>query len=132
MLSPTRARSLLRAKGSPQTDVPGRPRTQRIGNRPNLRELLASALPVREWIGVQFTGAVPANSTQRWFTHSWPEHLHVPWNVVPMSPMAGAPQISFNVRVERAPDRHITYWIDITNLTNAEAQIEARYAVLGW
>lgn len=132
LLSPTRARNLLRSTGSAQTDVPGRPRTQRIGNRPNLRQLMASALQVREWIGVQFTGAVPANSTRRWFTHSWPEHLHVLWNVVPMSPRPGAPQISFTVRVERASDRHVTYWIDITNMTSTEAQIEARYAVLGW
>lgn len=132
LLSPTRARALLRATGSPQTDAPGRPRTQRIGNRPNLRQLIASALQQREWLGVQFTGSLPANATRRWFTHSWPEHLHVLWNVVPLSPRPGAPQIDFNVRVERASDRFITYWIDISNLTNAEVQIEARYAVLGW
>lgn len=132
LLSPTRARSLLRSTGSPQTDAPGRPRTQRIGNRPNLRQLIALALQQREWLGVQFTGSVPAHSTRRWFTHSWPEHLHVLWNVVPTSPRPGAPQIDFNVRVERASDRFITYWIDITNLTAADAQIEARYAVLGW
>lgn len=132
LLSPTRARALLRATGSPQTDAPGRPRSQRIGNRPNLRQLIASALQQREWLGVQFTGSLPANATRRWFTHSWPEHLHVLWNVVPLSPRPGAPQISFSVRVERASDRFITYWIDISNLTNAEVQIEARYAVLGW
>jgi len=132
LLSPARARALLRATGSPQTDAPGRPRAQRIGNRPNLRQLIASALQQREWLGVQFTGTLPANATRRWFTHSWPEHLHVLWNVVPLSPRAGAPQIDFNVRVERASDRFITYWIDISNLTNAEVQIEARYAVLGW
>lgn len=132
VLSPTRARDLLRSTGSPQTDAAGRPRSQRIGNRPNLRQLIALALQQREWIGVQFTGTVPANSTRRWFTHSWPEHLHVLWNVVPMSPKPGAPQIDFRVRVERASDRFITYWIDISNLTNTETQIEARYAVLGW
>jgi hypothetical protein len=132
VLSPTRARDLLRSSGSPQTDAPGRPRTQRIGNRPNLRQLISAALQLREWLGVQFTGSVPANSTRRWFTHSWPEHLHVLWNVVPLSPRPGAPQIDFHVRVERASDRFITYWIDITNLTNTEVQIEARYAVLGW
>lgn len=132
VLSPTRARALLRATGSPQTDAPGRPRTQRVGNRPNLRQLIASALQLREWLGVQFTGTVPANATRRWFTHSWPEHLHVLWNVVPLSPKPGAPQIDFKVQTERASDRHVTYWISVTNLTGAEAQIEARYAVLGW
>jgi subtilisin family serine protease len=132
LLSPTRARDLLRRTGSPQTDAPGRPRTQRIGNRPNLRQLISAALPTSEWIGVQFTGAVPANSTRRWFTHGWPEHWHMTWNIVPLTPKAGGPQIDYNVRVERGSDRHITYWIDVTNLTNAEVQIEARYAVLGW
>ena len=43
LLSPARARSLLRETGSPQEDAPGRPSTQRIGNRPNLRQLLANA-----------------------------------------------------------------------------------------
>ncbi len=37
-LSPPAARNLLRTTGSPQQDAPGRPSSQRIGNRPNLRE----------------------------------------------------------------------------------------------
>ena len=39
-LSPVRARELLRATGSPQQDAPDRPRAQRIGNRPNLSQLI--------------------------------------------------------------------------------------------
>ena len=131
-LSPARARELLRATGTLQQDATGRPRTQRIGNRPNLRSLIPAALQLREWIGVQFTGDVPANSTRRWFTHSWPAHWHVVWNVVPMSPKPGAPQLDFNVLVERASDAYITYWIDVTNLTSSPINIEARYAILGW
>jgi hypothetical protein len=138
-LSPARARELLRTTGSPQTDAPGnppadlpRPSTQRIGNRPNLRQLISAALQNRNWIGVQFTGEVPANQTRRWFTHSWPAHWHVVWTVVPTSPALGAAQIEWNVQVERASDAHITYWISITNLTGAPVNIEARYAVLGW
>ena len=38
-LSPRQVRQLLRSTGSPQQDAPGRPRTQRIGNRPNLRQM---------------------------------------------------------------------------------------------
>jgi hypothetical protein len=38
-MSPANARAWLRASGSPQQDEPGRPATQRIGNRPNLRQL---------------------------------------------------------------------------------------------
>jgi hypothetical protein len=40
-LLPAAAISLLRTTGSPQTDAPGRPRSQRIGNRPNLRQMIA-------------------------------------------------------------------------------------------
>lgn len=39
-LTPRQARSLLRAHGSPQQDAPGRPATQRIGLRPDLRKLV--------------------------------------------------------------------------------------------
>jgi subtilisin family serine protease len=41
LLTPATARTLLRSTGSPQEDAPGRPRSQRIGNRPDLRQLLA-------------------------------------------------------------------------------------------
>lgn len=43
-LTPTEARQLLRSTGSPQQDAPGRPLTQRIGNRPDLRQMLAQLL----------------------------------------------------------------------------------------
>ncbi len=39
-LTPATARGHLRATGSPQQDAPGRPATQRIGNRPDLRALI--------------------------------------------------------------------------------------------
>lgn len=149
-LSPARARELLRSTGSPQQDAPGftflpnmagsgypqnhpaRPRTQRIGNRPNLRQLIAMALQNRTWIGVQFTGNVPANTTKRWFTFNWPAHWHVVWTVVPTTPAPGQIQLEWKVQVERASDQYITYWISITNLTATPIEIEARYAVLGW
>lgn len=131
-LSPARARDLFRATGSPQQDAPGRPRTQRIGRRPNLRQMIPMALRTNEWIGVQFTGRVPPNSSRRWFTFNWPAHWHVNWNVVPITPRRGGPQVEWKVAVERASDRHITYWITVRNLTPDEVNIEARYAVLGW
>lgn len=40
LLTPSTARQKLRATGSPQQNTPGRPTTQRIGNRPNLRQLI--------------------------------------------------------------------------------------------
>jgi len=39
-LTPAKSRELLRDTGSPQQDAPGRPYTQRIGNRPDLRRLI--------------------------------------------------------------------------------------------
>ncbi|HKP58473.1 MAG TPA: S8 family serine peptidase [Polyangiales bacterium] len=39
LLDPAGARALLRATGSPQQDGPGRPATQRIGNRPDLNAM---------------------------------------------------------------------------------------------
>jgi len=38
-------RNCLRSTGSPQQDAPGRPATQRIGNRPDLRAFVACAIP---------------------------------------------------------------------------------------
>ncbi|UCF42973.1 MAG: S8 family serine peptidase [Planctomycetota bacterium] len=40
LLTPARAISLVRKYGSPQQDAPGRPKTQHIGNRPDLRQMI--------------------------------------------------------------------------------------------
>jgi peptidoglycan hydrolase-like protein with peptidoglycan-binding domain len=40
LLTPADAINLVRTTGSPQQDEPGRPKTQRIGNRPDLREMI--------------------------------------------------------------------------------------------
>jgi hypothetical protein len=45
LLTPATTRNILRTTGSPQTAAPGRPVTQRIGNRPNLRQALTQILP---------------------------------------------------------------------------------------
>jgi len=131
-LTPARARDLLRATGSPQTDAPGRPATQRIGNRPDLRQLIPNAVQQGYWIGVQFIGTLQPNQTQRWFTFNWPAHWHVDWTVMPISPQPGGPQLGLTVQVERASDRYATYWLTVQNLTNRIVNFEGRYAVLGW
>jgi subtilisin family serine protease len=46
-LTPGLARQLLLTTGSIQQDAPGRPASQRIGNRPNLRQLLSTALSIQ-------------------------------------------------------------------------------------
>jgi hypothetical protein len=45
LLTSVAARNHFRASGSPQQDEPGRPATQRIGNRPNLIELHSRLFP---------------------------------------------------------------------------------------
>ena len=47
LMTPADARRCLRATGSIQQDAPGRPASQRIGNRPNIRQLLSCAGPVK-------------------------------------------------------------------------------------
>lgn len=81
-------------------------------------------------IGTQFTGSVPANSSRRWFTFNWPASWHVVWNVVSTSPQSGAPQIDWQVQVERASADNITYWVTVRNVTANPVNIEARYAVM--
>jgi len=43
VLTPAQVRNCLRSTGSPQQDAPGRPASQRIGNRPDLRALATCA-----------------------------------------------------------------------------------------
>ncbi|MFB2978395.1 DUF6623 family protein [Microseira sp. BLCC-F43] len=70
-LSPESARSLLRTTGSPQQDAPGRPRSQRIGNRPNVREMIErvtfSSLAQAMWThGHSMEIEVPDNIARVW------------------------------------------------------------------
>ena len=44
-LTPQAARGLLRSTGSVQQDAPGRPASQRIGHRPDVRALLGAVMP---------------------------------------------------------------------------------------
>jgi Subtilase family len=44
-MSPEHARTVLRATGSPQQDAPGRPASQRIGNRPDIKAAVTRLLP---------------------------------------------------------------------------------------
>jgi hypothetical protein len=46
LLTPVSARALLRSTGSPQQDAPGRLKTQRIGSRPDLRQLVGPPITV--------------------------------------------------------------------------------------
>jgi|GEM_PF-591370 len=47
--TPLQMRQRLRSTGSAQTDAPGRPATQRIGTRPNLRQLIGTVVKVKDF-----------------------------------------------------------------------------------
>jgi hypothetical protein len=80
--------------------------------------------------GVQWTGTIAANATAKWFTYGWPTSWHVIWYLMPTSPRAGAPQLDWDVAVERSNASQCTYWITVKNLTTATVTFEGRYAVL--
>jgi len=80
--------------------------------------------------GVQFTGSLTANQTQRWFTFNWSPTSHIVWYVMPTTPNTTGAEISSSVAVQRADAGHVTYWITVTNLTNTPITFEGRYAVL--
>ena len=82
------------------------------------------------WTGVQWTGTLQPGETRRWFTWGWAASLHVVWYMMPTSPRLGAPQVDWEVGVERANSTQCTYWITVRNLTNAVVTFQGRYAVL--
>ncbi len=82
------------------------------------------------WTGVQFTGSLGPNASNKWFTFNWPAAWHVVWYVQPTSPQVGAPQLEWSVGVERANASNSTYWITVRNLTAQNLTFEGRFAVL--
>ena len=80
--------------------------------------------------GTQFTGSLNPNQTQKWFTFGWPVAWHVVWYVMPTTPKPGAPELDWDVEVERASPTECTYWITVKNLSNVAVAFESRYAVL--
>ena len=79
---------------------------------------------------VQFNGSLAPNASGRWFTFGWAANLHIVWHVMPTTPRLGAPELDWDVSVERANATQCTYWITVKNLTNATVAFEGRYAIL--
>ncbi|MFS8979437.1 M12 family metallopeptidase [Cupriavidus necator] len=91
----------------------------------------------QSWRGTQFNGTLAPSQTQTWFTHSWPSHWFVVWNVVPMAPAIDGPaQLDLTVRLSRQADRADTrlvkYHLAVRNLTGNTVSFQTRYEVLGW
>jgi hypothetical protein len=80
--------------------------------------------------GTQWTGSLNPGQTQKWFTFNWPAAWHVIWYVTPTTTANGAPELDWDVEVERASADRVTYWITVKNLTGTAVTFEGRYAVL--
>ncbi len=131
LVTPARMRQLFRSTGSAQQAGTGTPVTQRIGNRPDLRQLVQTVVGAPHWCGAQFTGQVAAGATATWFTHSWPDNWQVLWTVVPTAPVIdGNAQIEFKVSVDRQAFGLLKYFIQVTNLITQPVTVEARFCVL--
>jgi hypothetical protein len=82
------------------------------------------------YTGVQFTGSLGPNATQRWFTFGWNAASHVLWYMMPTTVKPGAPEVEWSVGVERYNATQCTYWITVKNLTASTVTFEGRYAVM--
>ena len=114
---------------------------QAIGQRNGLsagdiaavRALYPQLGPSQAWQGVQFTRTIPANTTQRFFTHSWPFYWFVVWTVIPTAPAIDGPaQIEWKVQLTRQTDALLKYFLEIKNISPNPVTVDARYNVLGW
>ena len=81
-------------------------------------------------IGTQFTGQLNAGQTRRWFTFGWPADWHVVWHMMPVTPVIGAPEVEWEVEVERADATRVTYWLTVHNLSGVPINFDGRYVVL--
>jgi hypothetical protein len=82
------------------------------------------------YTGVQWTGTLGPNASQKWFTWGWNVANHVVWYMMPTTPVPGNPELDWNVAVERANATQCTYWITVTNRTASTITFEGRYCVL--
>jgi len=104
-----------------------------VGDIAAVRAMYPQLEPSQSWSGVQFTATIPANSTRRWFTHSWPFHWFVVWTAVPTGPAVDGPeQVEWKVQITRQTETLLKYFIEIRNLQNYAVTVQARYQVLGW
>ena len=91
-------------------------------------------IPVDGWMtdpacGLQFTGTLQANQTQRWFTFNWPATWHIVWTVMPTT-VGTAAQITLTTSVQRSSAEFATYWLTVQNLTGSPVNFEGRFCIL--
>jgi hypothetical protein len=113
LMSSERARQLLRSTGSPQQSATDRPATQRIGNRPNLRQLIPAAL--RQWIystTIQYTYALTASQS------AWAYIKNIGWRQVATGSPDGVTNVHTIACEAQASGKPVHVYIDDTKLYN--------------
>jgi hypothetical protein len=81
--------------------------------------------------GVQFRGMLESGARSVWVTDGWPQEWHVVWTVVPTAPdQRNGPQVNWRIMVARQTEAQVSYYIEVTNLTQTRISIEARYTIL--
>jgi Subtilase family len=113
LMSSERARQLLRATGSPQQSAPDRPASQRIGNRPNLRQLIPAAL--RQWIystTIQYTYALTASQS------AWAYITGLGWRQLATGSPDGVANVHAIACEAQASGKPVHVYIDDTKLYN--------------
>lgn len=108
-----------------------------VGDIAAIRAMYPELEPSQTWRNTQFSGSLAPNQTNTWFTHSWPSHWFVVWNVVPTGPAIDGPaQLELTVRLSRQADRAnarlVKYHLTVRNFTGNTVSFQARYEVLGW
>jgi photosystem II stability/assembly factor-like uncharacterized protein len=106
-------------------------RTLRAGTRNRgVWEIEVDKAPPGPVSGVQFTGPLEGNASDRWYTTDWPALLAGDLTVMPTTVRPGAPPASWTVQVERASADKATYWITVTNSPLTQWTSRSRYSVL--
>ncbi len=82
--------------------------------------------------GRQWIGSLGPKQSRRWFTFNWPATWNMVWTIMPTTVKSGAPQLTWDVDIERADAEHVTYWITVKNKTNQTVAFEGRYCILSF
>jgi len=138
VLAPSDASAFYRTQSGSITNDPTYSQTNNVLDyyRNQLKLRVASEGPppyfacVTNPAGTQWLGTIPGNATQHWFTWGWPASWHVVWNIVPLTPCVGSPQLSWSVQIERAGASQATHWITVRNESNDIVRFAGRYDVL--
>ena len=114
LLTPSAAIQALRATGSPQQDAPGRPRTQRIGNRPDLRQLITAT--ARSWRNDMVVERTYASHDSR---NAWASIATLGWRKIEASTADGVTN-TFQLLCEAvANSRRVDVYVDDSKIYRA-------------